>query len=352
MSKQINTHDSGFNLGRFVFHRVSLFVVLTSILCSSLAMANAPHFKPLVLFQGTVQQGSYLQVVDMGIQRFEEKTGITVERIQLQPDHDIYLDTLEKAAKEGFSPIIVQESNAMPSFPELARRYPSTQFISLDVSYHVPNILGLTFNHAEGSYVIGYLSGLKTTSGKIGFIGGMDIPVINDFNCGFQLGVKDANPTATVESQYINNGAFSWEDVQGAKSIAQDMLDSDIDIIFPVAGYASLGVVDSVKQHGQGYSFGIDYDYSNEYPNTTLASLEKKADVAVYAALMQLKNGIWNGNQKQFGIKHGVIAISVNEENPNLTQGDKQAIRQLLLQLKGKSSVISQQIDEACTHSL
>ncbi|MDN3683690.1 BMP family ABC transporter substrate-binding protein [Vibrio sinaloensis] len=184
----------------------------------------------------------------------------------------------------------------------------------------------------------------KTQTNKVGFVGGMDIPVINQFLCGYHLGVMDSNPNTTVTAHYINRGAQSWQDTQAASVLSDQMIASGVDIIFPVAGYASLGVVESVKHsEKKGYSFGIDYDYSQRYPETTLASLEKKVDLAVYAALMQLKkNGIWNGSHKQFGVKQGVISIALNHSNTVLSEADRHAVKQLLLDLKGKSSQISQ----------
>lgn len=321
------------------------------LVASHTSHADDNAFKPAVIFQGKVQPGSYIQLIDEGIRRFEQNTGITVARVQLKPDNDGYLAELEKTAQKGFSPIVVQESNAINDFPEVAKRYPSTRFISLDVAYHVPNILGLTFNHAEGAYVIGFLAGRKTQTNKVGFVGGMDIPVINQFLCGYHLGVMDSNPNTTVTAHYINRGAQSWQDTLAASVLSDQMIASGVDIIFPVAGYASLGVVESVKHSEKGYSFGIDYDYSQRYPETTLASLEKKVDLAVYAALMQLKNGIWNGSHKQFGVKQGVISIALNHSNTVLSEADRHAVKQLLLDLKGKSSQISQKIDQHCATS-
>lgn len=334
--------------------KLRLPIISSLALClvdGQICYAEDSAFKPAVIFQGKVQQGSYVQLIDQGIQRFEQNTGIAVVRVQLEPDNNGYLVELEKTAKNGFSPIVVQESNAVADFPEVAKRYPSTRFISLDVAYHVPNILGLTFNHAEGAYVIGFLAGRKTRTNKVGFVGGMDVPVINEFLCGYQLGAMDSNPNTTVTARYINQGAQSWQNPKAASEISKQMLDAGIDIIFPVAGYSSTGVAERVKRSAKGFSFGIDYDYAQRYPSTTLASLEKKVDLAVYAALMQLKNGIWNGSHKQFGVKQGVISITVNHSNTALTESDKHAVEQLLLDLKGKSSQISQKIDQHCTTS-
>jgi len=326
--------------------------LLLTMLVSTCTFANEHNIKPIVLFQSEIQQGSFLYRVDKGIRRFEQKTSIPVKRQLIDKSDDLYIQGLTDAAKKGYSPIVVIESNAIDAFADVARANPSIRFISLDVAYHVPNVLGLTFNHAEGSYVIGYLAGLKTKSNQVGFVGGKDIPTINNFKCGFELGLKDANPNAVLNTQYINKGARSWDDVDSAKIIGQSMLDIGVDVIFPVAGYASLGVMEAVKQDGDSFSFGVDRDYSEQFPNTTLASLEKKVDVAVFAALMQLKNGIWNGNRKHFGIKQGVINVAINNKNQDINASDIELTKNLMVKLKGKNNAISQRIDLSCPTSL
>lgn len=314
------------------------------------AQADHNAFKPMVVYQSELRDGSYLSMVDKGIQQFEQKSSLTVKRHQVG-DGD-YIQQLSQAAHQGYSPIVVVEANSLEAFSQVARENPSTHFISLDVSYHVPNVLGLTFNHAEGSYVIGYLAGLKTKSNQVGFIGGMDIPTINNFKCGFELGLKDANATAKLKTKYINNGLSSWNDIKGARVIAQTMLDQNIDVIFPVAGFASVGVMQAVKLDKNAFSFGVDQDYSQQFPDTNIASLEKRVDIAVFASLMQLKNGIWNGNRKHFGIKQGVINVALNPNQSVLSNQDQQLAEKLLRNFKGNNDNIAQRIAKDCPSRL
>ena len=313
------------------------------------ANATDTPFRPAVLFQGEMPDGSYLHLIDKGITRFESQSNLEVHRIKMAANNDIYLKKLRKAAENGYNPIVVHDSNAISSFPELAKEFPLTRFVSIDVAYHVPNILGLTFNHAEGAYIIGYLAGLKTSSNQVGFIGGIDIPVINHFKCGFEIGVQDANPSAQIIASYINKGTLSWDDKQSASDIAQDMLAEGVDVIFPVAGYAGTGAMEAIQEHGNSYSFGVDNDYSTEFPNTSIASLEKRVDVAVFAALIQLKSGIWNQNQKHFGIKQNVISIALNNNNPALTESDKQAVVKLVADFKNQNSLNAEHIESRCS---
>lgn len=335
---------------RIIKPACSVLALLLAPTLSFTAQAERNDFKPIVVYQSELIEGSYLSMVDKGITQFEQKSSMAVKRQQVG-DGD-YIEQLSQAATQGYSPIVVVEANSLEAFSQVAKANPSVHFISLDVSYHVPNVLGLTFNHAEGSYVIGYLAGLKTQSNQVGFIGGMDIPTINNFKCGFELGVKDANAKANLTTKYINNGLSSWNDVAGAQAIAQTMLDHDIDVIFPVAGFASVGVMQAVKQDGDAFSFGVDQDYSQQFPDTNIASLEKRVDIAVFASLMQLRNGIWNGNRKHFGIKQGVINVALNPNSHALNADEHQLATQLLRDFKGNNNAIAQRIAQGCPSRL
>ena len=329
--------------------KVWIGIVLCIASFSFDALAAKEEIKPLVLFQGEVAEGSFLHMVEKGVLAFEQATSITVVQKRLPRGDERYLKELENSAKQGFSPIIVQDSNSLARFANIAQAYPATKFISLDVAYDVPNILALTFNHAEGAYVVGFMAGLKTKTNKVGFIGGLDIPVINNFRCGYELGLQQANANATLVTRYINKGTFSWDDLDSAQQLSQQMLSDNVDVIFPVSGMASQAVMDTMKAAGpQHYSFGIDANSNADYPQTLLASFEKRSDKAVFAALMLLKNGIWNGTEKHFGIKQGIIQITVNPENTALNASDKQKVDELITQLKGKNNRISREILTHC----
>ncbi|ABV88040.1 BMP family ABC transporter substrate-binding protein [Shewanella pealeana] len=328
---------------------IKAWLLLLAAAYSPQLMATPEEIKPLVLFQGEVSEGTFLHMVEQGINEFEAVSSIPVVKKRLKRDNSLYLEEIEKGAVAGFSPIVVQDSNSIETFGNVAKANPATKFISLDVAYDVPNILGLTFNHAEGAYVIGFIAGLKTRTNHVGFIGAIDIPVLENFRCGYELGLKKANSNARLSTQYINNGVLSWDDLEKARALALQMVSEQVDIIFPVAGFASKAVMDTMKNLGPGhFSFGIDFNLNHDYPNTLLASFEKRSDKAIFAALMLLKNGIWNSNEKHFGIKQGIINVAVNQDNPSLSKKDKELISDLIIQLKGKNNAISREIITQC----
>lgn len=324
-----------------------LIFILIMLVCK-VSFAVGIEINPMVLYQGEMTKNSYLGLIDNGISKFEKVTKIPVERVFLnERSNKNYAEELNKAALAGYNPIIVSDSNSLKAFSSIAKSFPATKFISLDTSYPIPNVLGLTFNHAEGAYVIGFISGLATTTNQVGFIGGLEIPVIKDFQCGYELGVKKSNPSAVVQVDYINNGIFSWDDLVSAERLADKQYSSGVDIIFPASGNSSFAVLDEAKGRGLK-AFGVDSDLSSTYPKTALASMEKKVDLAVFAALMQIKNGVWNTNQKHFGIKQGVIDIKLNKSAQGLSSKDTQLVNELMLELKGSNNPISHDLSLRC----
>lgn len=304
-------------------------------------------FKPIIIYQGSVAEGSYQYLLDSGVKKFERISGHKVERVLIDRDLSQYILEVENAAKQDYSPIIVQDSNVIARFDSIVSNYPATKFISMDVSYEIPNVLGITFDHAKGAYIIGFLAGLKTKSNIVGFIGGIDIPVINEFECGYRVGLNDANPSAKLLTRYINTGTHSWEDTVSAKRISEELFAQNVDIVFPAAGLASLTVIDTANKYNL-QAFGVDIDVSAQYPDTVLATLEKRSDSAIFAALMQINNRVWNHNNKVFGMKQNVINIKVNTLNPRLSQAEIGVIKQLVGKMKGEDTLLYQKLNHYC----
>jgi basic membrane protein A len=329
-----------------LLRKLFIFIFFTFSISTCWAEAN-PHFKPIIIYQGSVVPGSYQHLLERGVLKFEQVSAQNVERVRIERDLSLYLEELDRAAQQGYNPIIVQDSNVISRFDIIAAKYPATKFISMDVSYDIPNVLGITFDHAKGAYIIGFLAGLKTKTDRVGFLGGMDIPVINEFQCGYRVGLKDANPNAELTTRYINTGTLSWEDSETASKLAEEMFDQGVDIVFPAAGFASIAVIEAAQGRNL-QAFGVDNDLSEHYPDTVQASLVKRSDSAIFAALMQIKNQVWNYNNKVFGMKQNVITIKINSLNSTLSKAEISVIKQLINKMKGEDTVLYQKLNRYC----
>jgi basic membrane protein A len=253
------------------------------------------------------------------------------------------------------------------SVTSVAKENPNLYFGLIDDVSPAKNVASLVFNEEQGSYLVGYLAGLNSSTGVVGFVGGMDIPLIHKFEAGYTAGVKAANPKARVVAQYVGTTPDAWNNPAKAKEIAASMRGRGADIIFAAAGGSGNGVVDYVRQtqclkaaqlpsglkftsdnfknvvKSTGYKtacagdtrpmFFIGVDSNQNYlgdfdknPGTLnhgLTSMLKRVDNAVYALIRDVKAGKFKGGERRFGLKDGGVGYAVDEYNRSLISSEQ-----------------------------
>lgn len=202
----------------------------------------------------------------------------------------------------------------------VAKRNPNGRFLLIDsrlidekgVPYTLPNVRSVTFREEEGSYLAGALAGLVTKSGKVAFVGGMEIPLIKKFEAGFRAGLAASNPAAA--QGVLVNYTGSFDNVGTGKQVGQDLLQKGVDVIFHAAGSDGLGVIQAVKEAREGgkaaYVIGVDSDQWHLAPKAVLTSMVKHVDLAVYEAVQDLVNGKFSGGDRTLGLAEGGVALA------------------------------------------
>ncbi len=192
-------------------------------------------------------------------------------------------------------------------------------FAVVDGVVEEDNVKSLTFAEEQGSFLVGAAAGLKSKTGKVGFIGGVDMELIHKFEAGFTAGVKQTNPTATVEIKYISAaGDFSgFGDPAKAKEIAKAMYDGGADVIFHAAGGSGNGLFEAATEAGDGkWAIGVDSDqYLSAAPDQQkhiLTSMLKRVDVAVYGAIEEFTKGDTKGGVKVFDLAKDGVGYSTS----------------------------------------
>lgn len=200
----------------------------------------------------------------------------------------------------------------------VARRNPNTKFLLIDSPllsadnqpFTLPNVRTVVFREEQGSFLVGALAGLVTKSGKVGFVGGMEVPLIKKFEAGFRAGVAATNPKATVLANYTG----SFDNVATGKQVGQDLVTKGADVVFHAAGADGLGVIQAVKEArtaGKGvYVIGVDSDQSHLAPEAVLTSMVKRVDLAVYEAVRDLADGKLEGGDVALGLKEGGVTYA------------------------------------------
>jgi basic membrane protein A len=171
------------------------------------------------------------------------------------------------------------------------------------------NVSSVVFKTNEGSFLAGAMAGLMTQTGKIGFIGGMDIPLIRRFWAGYKAGAFYERNRSFIE--VIENYVGSWDDNATGKTMAEAMWNQDVDIIFAAAGNSGLGVLESAAEEGLGfYAIGVDSDQDSLFPGSILTSTMKRLDIAVYNGILDVCNNNWDNDVKYLGLAENGVGIS------------------------------------------
>lgn len=186
----------------------------------------------------------------------------------------------------------------------VAPEFPNQRFIIVDSVVAVPNVTSLIFRENEGSFLVGVLAGMMTKTGRVGFVGGMDVPIIRRFQAGYVAGAKWANPAVTVDVSYV--GGFG--DPAGGKEHALAHYGRGGDIIFAAAGKTGLGVFDAAVERGR-LAIGVDVDQAHIAPAHIVASMIKGIDTAVYEATLAALKEVLEPGIHEFGLAEGVAGI-------------------------------------------
>ncbi len=255
-----------------------------------------------------------------GLKRAEEELGVEIKVLESKEITD-YESNIDQLANAGYSPIFAVGFLMTDTVAKLAPQYPDTQFGGVDEFFDNPpaNVVGLTFKEEEGSYLAGVVAGLatkdKTISDKvnddnvIGFVGGMDVPLIKKFEAGFIAGAKSVNPDVKVISLYAGN----FTDQAKGKELGYSLIEQGADVIYAAAGAVGLGTIEACKEKGALF-IGVDADQYLTVPNSgdvMLTSMMKRVDVAVFETIKAAVEGTFPGGTiKTFGLKEGGVDLA------------------------------------------
>lgn len=251
-----------------------------------------------------------------GLQRAERELGAAPTKIESQQVGD-YENNLQRLAEKGCKVVIGVGYALEPAIKSIAPRYPNTHFVLIDsAGPTAANVTGVVFHEEEGSFLAGALAGGMSKSGKLGFVGGEEIPLIKKFEAGYRAGIRTTNPGATVIAKYTN----TWEDVAKGKELALSLYDQGADVVFHGSGRCGLGVIEAARLKGPGFwAIGVDAD--QDYlgtadtknpapPSRVLTSMMKRVDNVVFAICQEAKAGEVKSGLRELGVKDEGIGLS------------------------------------------
>lgn len=291
--------------------------------CATAAFAQAT-IKPAVVYNlGGKFDKSFNEGVFHGAERFKKDTGIDFRDFEPQNDAQVE-QALRRFARDGFSPVIAVGFSSETALKKVADEFPNTKFAIIDSVVDKPNVQSIVFKENEGSFVVGVLAAMASKTGKVGFVGGMDVPLIRKFACGYVQGVKYARKDAEVIQNMTGTTGAAWNDPVKGGELAKSQIDRGADVIYHAAGGTGIGVLRAAADAGK-LGIGVDSNQNGLQPGKILTSMVKRVDVAAYNVFDQAKKGTFKASVMALGLKEDGVAWALDDNNKALITPEMKA---------------------------
>jgi len=291
----------------------SLGAALALLIAGTGAVA-AQGFQPAIIFDmGGKFDGSFNEAAFNGAERFKKETGISY--LEFEVTNESQRDqALRRMAQRGATVVVAVGFAYATPLGGIADQNPQTKFTIIDSVVDKPNVQSVVFKEHEGSFLVGMGAALASKTGKVGFVGGMDIPLIRNFQVGYEQGVKHVNPQAQVIVNYTGDTPAAWNDPAKGGELAISQFDRGADIVYHAAGGTGRGVLQAAADKGK-LGIGVDSNQNGLFPGKVLTSMLKRVDVAVYEAFKQAQAGTWKAGPQVLGLKDSGVGYAMDANN-------------------------------------
>ena len=281
------------------------------------AAAAAGEFNPAVVYSmGDKFDGSFNQGAYEGALRFQKETGVTFREFEISNETQ-FVQAHRRFASRGADPIVGVGFLQTSAVTEVAKEFPGTRFTVIDTVVDLPNVRSVVFKEHEGSFLVGVLAALASKSGKVGFVGGMDIPLIRRFACGYEQGVKHVAADMEVIVNMTGTTPAAWSDPGRGAELAKGQFERGADVVFAAAGTTGLGVLQAAKDQGK-LSIGVDSNQNHLHPGSVLTSMIKRVDLAVFDTFQDARKGTWTAGFRVLGLAQHGVGWAYDEHNKGL----------------------------------
>ena len=300
----------------FRWRKTAFAAILVASLTFSPQTAKAEFKVGLVLDRGGKDDKSFNSSAYAGANEAKKKLGIFLKYVEASDDNG-YEPQLRAFAERNYDLIIGIGFAQKEAVKKVAAQFPQSHFAIVDAQVDEPNVRCLLFEEHEGAYLVGAIAAMTSKTGKIGFVGGMDIPLIRRFEMGYEAGAKKINPQITVMANYVGVTSEAWNNPPKGKELGMAQYDAGADIIFAAAGASGLGVFDAAEEK-KLYAIGVDANQDWTKPGLILTSMLKRVDEAVSTTIEEAKAGKFSGGIKRFGLANKGVDYSVDEFNAKI----------------------------------
>lgn len=324
------------------FSTLARLTLVSTAIAASFAAAAEPA---IVYDMGGKFDKSFNEAAFVGMEAWKKETGKPYLEFEIANESQRE-QAIRRMAEKGASPIIGVGFSQASAIEKVAKEFPKLNFVIVDMVVGLPNVQSVVFKEQEGSFLVGAMAAMASKTGKVGFVGGMDIPLIRKFECGYEQGAKFANAKAEVFANMTGTTGAAWNDPTRGGELAKAQFAKGADVVFAAAGGTGVGVYQAAKDSGK-LAIGVDSNQNHLQPGTMLTSMLKRVDVAVYNVSKSFAPGI-----TVLGLKEGGVDYAMDANNAKLVTADmKKKVEAAKADIiSGKIKVADYMADNACKY--
>jgi len=313
--------------------------------------AAQDDFEPAVVFDmGGKFDRSFNEGIYNGVERWKAESG--VEYLEFEVTNESQREqALRRMARSEADMIISVGFAQAPAVEVVAQEYPDLKFTIIDAVVDLPNVRSVVFKEQEGSFLVGMLAAMASETGAVGFVGGMDVPLIRAFGCGYEQGVDHVDPEIEVYANMTGTTPAAWNDPTRGGELARSQFDRGADVVYAAAGATGIGVYQAAEDTGN-LAIGVDSNQNYLHPGTMLTSMLKRVDVAAYNAFSEAQAGTWEPGVLNLGLAEKGVGYALDEHNWGLMTPEMiVAVENAMIDIiEGRIDVVDYRADNACEY--
>jgi basic membrane protein A and related proteins len=314
--------------------------------------AWAAESGPAVIYDmGGKFDKSFNEAAYNGAERWKKESGKTYREFEIT-NASQREQALRRFARDGNNPVVVLGFAYEDALRAVAKDFPKTQFAIVDTVVDMPNVASYVFKENEGSFLVGLMAAKTSKTGTVGFIGGMDIPLIRKFGCGFVEGAKAGNANVKVIQNMTGTTPAAWNDPGRGSELAKAQIAQGADVIYAAAGGTGIGVLQAAADGGK-LGIGVDSNQNNLHPGKILTSMVKRVDEATFQAFDTGTKGSFKTGIHDLGLKEGGVDYAMDDNNKALVTPEMKAAVEAAKAdiISGKLQVHDYMSDNSCPAS-
>ncbi|MDE0314390.1 MAG: BMP family ABC transporter substrate-binding protein [Candidatus Poribacteria bacterium] len=264
-----------------------------------------------------VGPAAYCTAFHIGVRAAEEELGITLTEVNGDENDPVVTEMLIRDAAQNSELVLTAGYQMGDVLARVAPEFPDVKFAIFDVVLDIPNVASVNYKSNEGSFLVGAIAALKSESGKIGYIGGVDVPLLREFEAGYVAGIQAINPDAEISIEYISEDVSGFGQPERAKELALAQYESGVDVIYVAAGGSGQGVLEAAQEQ-QKFIIWVDSNGNHLAPGIVLTSMTKEIPASVLRIIQETVEGNFTAGIRYFGIADGGVNYAVDEHNQPL----------------------------------